>query len=147
LVLIEPYQSSYDEIKCTRIVYGFDHSIDLVCTENGLFVIESNQSSPNMYRIHFDKPSNVNALARNQTTINVYPNPSKDWCLIEVNSDDGFSNLELLITNSIGQKVYERKTEQKSTTVNVSAFDQGVYFLRIHKNGAEISNHKLIIYE
>ncbi len=56
LVLIEPYQSSYDEIKCTRLVDGFNHPSDLVCTEKGLFVIESNQGSPNMYRIYFDKP-------------------------------------------------------------------------------------------
>lgn len=58
----------------------------------------------------------------------VYPNPSKGMVTVDL-ADTQLTQLS--VYNISGQKVYEQSTATKSTTVNLTNLQEGVYFIRI----------------
>lgn len=73
-------------------------------------------------QVRTEDPVNVNELAK--TSLNIYPNPSSDF--FEIKSDLNFDYLEVF--NELGQVTLK----SKSSKVDVSALENGVYFVRVH---------------
>jgi len=69
----------------------------------------------------------------------IFPNPASDELNIEVKNMSLY-NTRLAIYNIIGEMVYSQNINGKVTTVNVSKFDKGVYFIVV---GNCISNRYL----
>ena len=68
----------------------------------------------------------------NENTINnisIYPNPTNDNLTIETNST---TEQRLEILNLMGQTVYTSYINNKKTTINTSAFANGVYILKLY---------------
>jgi hypothetical protein len=63
-----------------------------------------------------------------ETSVGVYPNPTSDYLTIEVNSQDGPVNMQLLDYN--GRKVYGQ-TLNVTTRVDVSSYSAGIYFVNL----------------
>lgn len=67
--------------------------------------------------------------------VSVYPNPANDILNISIPGD--LSDTSYVIYNSLGQEVAAKKNvSQVDLTVNTSAFAQGIYFIKINKDGA-----------
>lgn len=71
----------------------------------------------------------INEITKSEN-IKIYPNPAKDNITIETNSN---IKQDLEILNLLGQMVYASSINLKST-INVSSFPKGVYFIRINTN-------------
>lgn len=86
--------------------------------------------------------TNVEDLTKKFAKTNVYPNPAKD--IITINTIKN-SNVDVIITDALGKEVY-RKTNFTSNTINISNFNNGVYFIRIYNTELNlIETRKLII--
>ena len=66
----------------------------------------------------------------NASTINIYPNPAKDFIRIEMTSG-GIFDADILDIN--GKTVIKTKVE--GGIINVSELPQGIYLLHINQNG------------
>ena len=65
--------------------------------------------------------------------VEIYPNPAKDLLTIKA---ENITNV--MIYNSIGQKVYEKTADSSEVSINLDGFDTGIYLVKIAANGDEI---------
>jgi len=75
-----------------------------------------------------------------ETTIKVYPNPTKDLLYINCNDYTKVSNYKLKITNSLSQEIWSTTITQSIYSVNMSTFGgTGLYLLEVF----DANNHKI----
>lgn len=90
---------------------------------------------------------NDNTFESENKTVRVYPNPASDG-IITVATDgfDDDTNNRIIITNSTGQKVFEKKLNDPChTDVNLAGkLSNGVYFVTVQSDQAKITK-KLIV--
>lgn len=77
--------------------------------------------------------------------LSLYPNPATNEVYISL-SDKTYSNFDITIANSLGQVLQHKTNIQNATktTINVSNFTSGIYFITI-KAGESIATKKLVI--
>ena len=66
-------------------------------------------------------------------TVELYPNPAKDVLTIKA---DNLTNV--VVYNSIGQKVLEKSLNANEVIINTDGLDSGIYIVKIVANGDEI---------
>lgn len=78
--------------------------------------------------------------------INIYPNPNTGEFNIIMNNKQGIINNEINIYNILGEKIYynPKFKEQTSSQIDLSAFQKGIYFIKIHNKGATHSE-KIVV--
>ena len=66
----------------------------------------------------------------NENTLHytVYPNPSSDYLKINFSKE---LNGQMYINNALGQKIYVSDVEGQSTTIDISGFSKGMYYVGI----------------
>ncbi len=85
-----------------------------------------------------EKNSSFNAL-------NVYPNPSSGMFKVQiVSKNNGVENSVIKIANVFGEEIFENKTIEAKTDLDLSALNNGVYFLNLFQDNKLISTKKLI---
>ena len=84
-----------------------------------------------------DAGSGVRSLSKN--SFNLYPNPATDMITIS-----GVENANVEIINIAGQLIHSAVISNDNSTVDVSRFSKGVYFVKVINNGT-ITTQKLII--
>ena len=72
---------------------------------------------------------NASVMDAESISYNVYPNPSKD--IINITSTSSLS-LYCVVYNLSGQKLMEKQSAGSSTSLDLSAFDSGMYILKIN---------------
>ena len=81
------------------------------------------------------------------TNLEVYPNPSRDIFNVSFVSDE-VQNLDISITNVIGEAIYNADLEQFvgqfTKEVSLATYPKGVYFLEIETNSG-VMKQKLIL--
>jgi hypothetical protein len=82
-----------------------------------------------------DNPINSILNVQLDRDLSVFPNPARDLITL---TNDGNSNLALILYNALGQKMWTGKMTKK-TTVPVSGWARGFYYLQINdtRNGAK----------
>jgi hypothetical protein len=84
-------------------------------------------------------PSYVKIEEQNsQFSFNLYPNPTINEFYIELNTLEENS---IVITNTIGQTVYNEKTATEKTLINTSNWKKGMYFVSINNQTKRIIIH------
>lgn len=89
---------------------------------------------------------NLNDVPTKISTINekenfeIYPNPTNSSIKIDFQENE---NVSIEILNNLGQVVYAKSNIEKSNMIDLSAFENGIYFARVNQNG-EIYNRKII---
>ena len=73
--------------------------------------------------------------------INIYPNPAKNYFKINSNQN----HCEIAIYNILGSNVFNYNRIEKSTSIDVSGFIKGLYFIRIKFEDNSSQTKKLII--
>jgi len=91
----------------------------------------------------FQKTYNVGSVVGEEEEIiqslNMYPNPIKNFLTIEVKG----INFTYKIRNTLGQVMVNGQA-QNSATINTSSFDAGVYFVQVKARGFEKSLRMLV---
>ena len=64
-----------------------------------------------------------------QETLKVYPNPANDYLMVE----GVMTSVE--VYNTVGQCLLSRAVDGTNTSINLSSFNNGIYFLRVSNNG------------
>ena len=70
----------------------------------------------------------------------VYPNPTSSYLNIEITSSK-FNDIELFVSNSIGQTVYSEtinSNREKTITINLNDFSEGIYFVNLVTSTGEL---------
>lgn len=80
-------------------------------------------------------------------TIQIYPNPTQDFIIINTGNYSTISNYTLKIENNIGQVVFQSNTNQQQFQVNINDFGgYGLYFVKIINNiGTVLTTRKIIL--
>ena len=84
-------------------------------------------------------PNGINNI--NQSQFNLYPNPTDGIFVIELDEN---SKYDLTVNNVLGQIVYSASINEMKTTIDLSAFDKGVYTVEL-KDENKIYTEKLIV--
>ena len=64
------------------------------------------------------------------SAFNVYPNPANDFIMIDASLLETAS--QLMITNAVGQVVLKQNVSAKNNKIDVTDFDNGVYFMMLN---------------
>ena len=75
--------------------------------------------------------------------VSIYPNPTNDSFIVGLN-DKVKENTNFIIYDIRGKVLKERTVLLKETTIDISHFSKGVYFLRIIEDGIEKGRVKII---
>jgi hypothetical protein len=77
------------------------------------------------------------------SVFNIYPNPANDQITIENSQNIGDCNLTIFSID--GRKMVDQKLESKKTTLNISNWKNGVYYLKITSDNS-VETRKIIKY-
>lgn len=77
-----------------------------------------------------------------KVSFNVYPNPATE--IITIDTHDG-SNVDVLMYNLLGQKVFSKTNVFSGESIDVSNFSKGMYVLKFIKDGKLQKNSKKLI--
>lgn len=78
-------------------------------------------------------------VSATDSTIKVYPNPAKDFLMVENAENDVIS-----IIDFSGKEVYSTKILNSAARIDVSKLNQGVYILKVNKNHQNYAKTLLI---
>ncbi len=84
----------------------------------------------------------LNNLLNKNEKIKIYTTPANKMLIIEIENYDG-STMDIF--NSSGQVIFNKELKNKKTTIELSNFSDGIYFVKI-KSGESSKIEKIIIY-
>lgn len=67
--------------------------------------------------------------------IQVYPNPANDLVTIRFSEDLKNRPLSLVVTDVMGRKMLSESNVSSSSTIDVSQWPSGVYFIQMEQDG------------
>ena len=78
--------------------------------------------------------------------VRIYPNPTNGQLTVAVTGAEAAGNMRCTVYNSQGQVVLTREAEEstETQTIDLSAFTDGVYWLRVQADGLAPVVHKII---
>ncbi|MBN1463136.1 MAG: T9SS type A sorting domain-containing protein [Paludibacteraceae bacterium] len=87
------------------------------------------------------------ASPNEKLSIQIYPNPTKDFILIDSNNENGLSNCTLTVSNSYGQKVFVSSVNNKLQKIDLNSIGgAGLYYITFTDSKDKlISTKKLIV--
>lgn len=94
----------------------------------------------NIARLNGDGSTSSLQNHKNTFSFNIYPNPSNQY----VNIENIPQNSKLTISNLNGKKIHEQFVSKTDELINVSKFENGIYFVTIENKGM-ISTKKLVV--
>lgn len=89
-----------------------------------------------------DINANVGLQDMTEGNFTIYPNPISDRFMIGYSGSTDLSDCVILISNSLGQVVYEGAY---TPTINISSFNKGVYYLSITDKDKTLLKRNLLI--
>ncbi len=75
----------------------------------------------------------TNLLPVKTVIANLYPNPAKNLVYLQI-PDYDFTTYQLEIFDINGHKISETTISGPQTTINISGFPDGIYFIRTKQN-------------
>jgi len=73
---------------------------------------------------------------------NLYPNPCDTYVNISF-SDNNNEIRNIQLFDALGKMIYEKNMNQNTLQINMNAYNQGIYFVRIESNDG-VANYKII---
>jgi len=84
--------------------------------------------------------TNVHVQENEKITLKISPNPTKDYCTIQLQDNEKY-HYKL---TTIEGKILDNGTLQNGTTLQLTNYINGVYFLQITRNESEIQTYRII---
>jgi len=119
-------------VTCSNCNDGFNPTLDVACN----LVVFSNTP---MLPVGIKEPIAVT------NNINVFPNPSNGLFEIAVNTKANLNDAEVIIYDNLSREVKRFKLNDNNTTVNMSSYPSGIYYVKVAtKQWSEVK--KLLIH-
>ncbi len=78
--------------------------------------------------------------------INLYPNPSKEEVIVDIQNIETLYGYQLKIVNATGQTVFQQVIHQKKFSADLSTWGKGLYMVTvIDLSGQTVNKRKLVI--
>ncbi len=81
----------------------------------------------------------------NLSTISVAPNPMNQFATIRIDGLKGSTDVDLIITNILGEKVKTLSHQTNIISINRNDLSSGIYFYELKNNGKKIGNGKIVM--
>ncbi len=94
--------------------------------------------------MEFNNFSFPNCENNQQVKITAFPNPSKGLVNIELSNWDDVE-ISLSVFDVLGKSVLNKKIYQKSTQLNLTQFNTGIYLISVDNVCGSVSTFKLIL--
>lgn len=75
--------------------------------------------------------------------ITIYPNPTKGLLAVDITGGDDKDELRIILYNADGKQLQNKKVEQGTTPINISAYPAAYYILRVMA-GEKVKEFKII---
>lgn len=135
------YPDGNTQIWPDTMIGGWGQDTSYIALSYFSLLVITHQAWPTFYHVHITPCTTVGYGNVNNTTLNLYPNPTQDKLFI--NSDTEIESLMIASLN--GQIVYQASLNNKSTTqVDVSHLPPGNYITMI-ANDKGILNRRITI--
>ncbi|HPS17182.1 MAG TPA: T9SS type A sorting domain-containing protein [Bacteroidales bacterium] len=97
----------------------------------------------------FSSLSAVNNIRNDIASIQLYPNPAKDFIFIDIKNSAEIKNYSVRIINNIGSLVYENKFSQAEIKINTDHFGKtGMYLIQVYDEKSDLLKaSKILIIE
>lgn len=123
-------------------------SVNHTYTTEGYYDIKLSGISPlscqdTLSRVLRVEPATGTSAILNGTSLNLYPNPVSDQLTLSFSNGDIPADLSVELINSVGTSVYYASEGTKNTTINMSEFPSGIYFIKL-KSGKDSLNKKIV---
>jgi hypothetical protein len=82
------------------------------------------------------------ALVNAKPSFTVHPNPATDRINLDYNHP---GNGDIVITNPLGQTVFQSKSSGTHQAVDVSNFPNGIYIVQLITNGSASAQQKFVV--
>lgn len=86
--------------------------------------------------------SGINELNQNRD-IKIYPNPNNGSFVLQIENE--ITNGEIIVFNSVGQKVYQQEILKGVNNINSNGLEEGIYFYFIKEKNQIMKAGKIII--
>jgi hypothetical protein len=152
------YSLDYSNINVTLLVkdiftapnnYGF--LLRLINEQTTNILAFCSRDYPNLAKmpyltVYFNhcSPTGINETKlKSDESVSVFPNPNNGAFKIKINSE--INNGELILINSLGQKVHEQKIMHEGNEINAEGLSSGLYHYIILQNKQQVGNGKMIV--
>ena len=95
--------------------------------------------------IEITQPSSINEVAGNSNIISIYPNPTRGVFTLEI-YDSQIANSDFRIYDLLGREIIKSKIVNRKSKIDMSAFNEGTYIIRILIPSSGIITKKVIKY-
>lgn len=89
-----------------------------------------NWNSNDLYLAHLSYPSAIGEENKMRDMLSVYPNPAKEWLVVEQNNE---KNAKAGIYSVEGNLIGEYALRESNATIDISGLSPGLYFIRIER--------------
>jgi hypothetical protein len=143
-VRFHPYSNSF-------YMVGASNSNTGIATSNGYqpakqvfdLVNNTQQSAFNIFIAHFE-PKPLSTESFDNTTISIYPNPSKGNFTISLKNNT-LENTKLEMFDILGKKIRQENLTNNETIINTNDLSKGVYFAKISNKDNMFYNSKIVV--
>ena len=128
-------KKEYKEQTSAQLVDGEWYSYKVVAYYKSLDCLSAPFQSKYAYEFYVRYLYSTDGVEENLAqSISLYPNPAKDVLTVKA---DNISNV--VIYNSLGQKVFAQTFDTDEATIDMSGFDAGIYMVRVNADGKEVT--------
>ena len=126
---------------------NYDHQDRMFYNTNGTWQNSSFKGSYMMRPVFgkFELGQGINNLFTQKNNLHIYPNPANDHLHINLNSYPINESVQMKVTNALGELLLA-DTISNNTSIDISNFNSGVYFLKLLDKKGNIYQTKFLIY-
>lgn len=123
-----------------------DYGYNVRQTSDGGFIMTGITSNTNSNIILIKTDSSGNVLSaineiRNSDNFFVFPNPTSNNLNIQNNSSQ---IIQFTLYNSLGETIISKSLTNKTSTINLSAYSNDIYFYKVLNENGEIKSGKIV---
>ena len=136
---VAPTKNEYKETSIIETGNWYYYKVVAYYSNNDCYSIPAKSMYGNEYFVKvFYSPEGIDE--HTVENVEIYPNPAKDMLTIKAGN---ISNV--MIYNSIGQRVYEKMSDSSEVSINLDSFDSGIYLVKVVADGDEVTRRISVI--
>ncbi len=105
----------------------------------------STSGNNDVFIVKLNNPVGIEEKSTFNNSVNVYPNPSSGVFKLKIETESNeVENLEIKITNVLGEEILKDKIKEGKAVLDISALNNDIYFLNLFQDNKLITTKKLV---